>query len=49
MDKTIGIINLENTGTGVSTYVLSTNEHALLSNIELWTMNEENNPGAGME
>ena len=49
MDKTIGIINLENTGTGVSIYALSTNEHALLSNIELRTMNEKNNPGAGME
>ena len=49
MDKMIGIINLENTGTGVSIYALSANEHALLSNIELRTMNEENNPGAGME
>ena len=28
---------------------LSTNKHALLSNTELRTMNEENNPGAGME
>ena len=45
----IGIINLENTGTGVSIYSLSTNEHALLSNIELRTMNKGNNPGAGME
>ena len=49
MDKTIGILNLEISATGVSIYALSTNEHALLSNIELRTMNEENNPGAGME
>ena len=28
---------------------LSTNEHALLSNIELRTMNEENNSGAGLK
>ena len=28
---------------------LSTNKHALLSNIELRTMNEENNPGAGLK
>ena len=42
----IGIINLENTRTGVSIYALSTNKLALLSNIELRTMNEENNPGA---
>ena len=49
MDKMIGIINLKNTGTGVPIHILSTNKHALLSNIELRTMNEENNPGAGME
>ena len=49
MDKTIGIINLEKTGTGVLIYVLCANKHAHLSNIELRTMNEENNPGAGME
>ena len=29
-------------------YDLSTNKHALLSNIELRTMNEENNSGAGL-
>ena len=29
-------------------YNLSTNKHALLSNIELRTMNEENNSGAGL-
>ena len=29
-------------------YNLCTNKHALLSNIELRTMNEENNPGAGL-
>ena len=28
---------------------LSTNKHALLSNIELRTMNEENNSGAGLK
>ena len=28
---------------------LSTNKHALLSNIELRTMNEESNPGAGLK
>ena len=28
---------------------LSTNKHALLSNIELRTMTEENNPGAGLK
>ena len=49
MDKTIGMINLKDTGTGVPIHILSTNRHALLSNIELRTMNEENNPGAGME
>ena len=45
----IGMINLENTGTGIPIHILSTNQHALLSNIELRTMNEENNPGAGVE
>ena len=49
MDKTIGMINLKNTGMGIPIHILSTNKHALLSNIELRTMNEENNPGAGME
>ena len=29
-------------------YNLSTNKYALLSNIELRTMNEENNSGAGL-
>ena len=29
-------------------YDLGTNKHALLSNIELRTMNEENNSGAGL-
>ena len=29
-------------------YNLSTNKHALLSNIKLRTMNEENNSGAGL-
>ena len=32
-----------------TTSYLSTNMHALLSNIELRTMNEENNPGTVME
>ena len=41
--------NWKNTGTGVLPHILSTNMHALLSNIELRTMNEENNPGAVME
>ena len=49
MNKMIGMINLKNTGTGIPVHILSTNKHALLSNIELRTMNEENNPGAGME
>ena len=49
IDKTIEFINPKNTGTGVPTHILSTNKHALLSNIELRTMNEENNPGAGMK
>ena len=30
------------------TYELSTNKHALLSNIELRTMNEESNSNAGL-
>ena len=49
MDKMIEVINPRKTGTGVPTHILSTNWHALLSNIELRTMNEENNPGAGMK
>ena len=49
MNRMIGMINLENTGTGIPIHILSTNQHALLSNIELRTMNEENNPGAGVE
>ena len=47
--KTIESMDTKNTGTGVPIHTLSTNKHALLSNIELRTMNEENNPGAGME
>ena len=43
------MINLENTGTGIPIHILSTNQHALMSNIELRTMNEENNPGTGVE
>ena len=49
MNKMIGMINLENTGTGIPIHISSTNQHALLSNIELRTMNEENNAGAGVE
>ena len=49
MNKMIGMINLENTGTGIPIHILSTNQHALLSNIELRTMNKENNPHAGVE
>ena len=49
MYQMIGIIKLKNTGTGVLLYILSTNMHALLSNIELRTMNEENKPGEVME
>ena len=40
---------MKSTGTGVPIHILSANMHALLSNIELRTMNEENNPGAGMK
>ena len=49
MDKMIGTINLKNMGTGVPIHILSTNKHALLSSIELRTMNEQNNPGTGKE
>ena len=49
MNKMIGMINLENTGRGIPIHILSTNQYALLSNIELRTKNEENNPGAGVE
>ena len=49
MGKMIQFINSNNAGTGVPIHILSTNKHALLSNIELRTMNEENNPAAGME
>ena len=48
MNKMIGMINLKNTGTGIPIHILSTNQHVLLSNIELRTMNEENNPGTGV-
>ena len=40
-DETIKFINLMNTETGV--------QHALLSNIELRTIHEENNPDTGLE
>ena len=47
-NETIGFINLMNTETGVNSY-LNANQHALLSNIELRTMNEENNSGAELK
>ena len=38
-----------NTPDRIVIYDLNTNKHALLSNIELRTMNEENNSGAGLK